>query len=247
MRFGDGALYMRPNNWGEFQHYHDGRDVIWIKNYLDLDDPGKKFSQLSFSDQGRLQKLWRLASRLNLNGRIPFDETYLRKHLGDKRFALASHLVRDWFAVGSQMELETLANREFSSRPLVQNSTPKKLEVRSKEKPLPDKPARKRDELWDSLVLELGYSPATSSERGRWNASLKQLRQVEATPVELRSRCSVYRKRWPEVSLTPSALAANWESLAPLNGHRQSSPPCEECGIGSGLHLADCSRARVSA
>jgi hypothetical protein len=79
---------------------------------------------------------------------------------------------------------------------------------------------RERDPLWDALAAELG-EPATQSERGRRNRALVELREVGATPEEIRRRCSLYRSRWPGVELTATALAANWSQLdrpAPTRG-----------------------------
>lgn len=76
----------------------------------------------------------------------------------------------------------------------------------------PQRPKRKADPLWDVLVLELG-EPATKSERGRRNKALAELREVGATPEQIRTRLQTYRKRWPGVDVTATALAANWTAL----------------------------------
>lgn len=102
--------------------------------------------------------------------------------------------------------------------------------------------ARKIDPLWETLVDELG-EVATQSERGRRNKALKELREVGATPDDVQRRVKTYRRLWPNVTLTATALAANWSLLANGNGRRSHPPPppCPECGIGGGMHVADCS------
>lgn len=70
----------------------------------------------------------------------------------------------------------------------------------------------KRDDLWDVLTDELG-EVGTPSERGRRNKALKELRLVGASADELRRRIGVYRKKWPGVEVTATALAANWSLL----------------------------------
>ena len=72
---------------------------------------------------------------------------------------------------------------------------------------------RKRDALWDTFVSFTGAQPATDSERGAWNRALKELRDANATPGELWLRCEEYRSRWPNVTLTLSALAKHWGAL----------------------------------
>lgn len=88
------------------------------------------------------------------------------------------------------------------------------------ENPLPDKPARKTtrptDELWEAVVATCGIdaSQLTASGRGAINNALKQLRDVEATPGQVKVRAQRYRNTWPQASLTPSALAKQWAALS---------------------------------
>lgn len=108
-------------------------------------------------------------------------------------------------------------------------------------KPLPDKPAetkpRKRDEVWDTLVAVIGYTPRTRTERGAWNSARKQLREADATPQQVRDRAAMYVRRWPGMSLTPSALVKHWSSLE----HEQSVAlvPRQTLRYGRGLTTAE--------
>jgi Helix-turn-helix domain len=79
---------------------------------------------------------------------------------------------------------------------------------------------RKRDLLWEAMLAGCGiplHAPHTTTERGRWNKALKILREAGATPEEIKRRCTRYRKIWPKVSLTPTALAANWNTIVSEN------------------------------
>ena len=89
---------------------------------------------------------------------------------------------------------------------------------------------RKPDLLWDAMVEVCGINTTTltKNERGRINEALKQLREVSATPDDIRRKASAYRKTWPDVSMTPTALASHWSSLESKPG-RVSKPKCE-CG-----------------
>lgn len=73
----------------------------------------------------------------------------------------------------------------------------------------------KRDEIFEALVEVAGLDMATltKSERGRVNNAAKELRDVGASPDGIRARADVYRRRWPGVDLTPSALASNYSQL----------------------------------
>lgn len=73
-----------------------------------------------------------------------------------------------------------------------------------------------RDPLWDcwNLYKYSVTSPLlTRSERGRINKALKELREVNATPEDMKARIAEYQKRWPQIEVTITALAANWASL----------------------------------
>ncbi|MEN6301702.1 MAG: hypothetical protein ABFD96_03215 [Armatimonadia bacterium] len=69
------------------------------------------------------------------------------------------------------------------------------------------------DPLWDALAREMRRQPETTSERGRWNHAVKELRDAGATPADIEARSVEYRRRWPKVEFTPTGLAANWGTL----------------------------------
>ena len=53
--------------------------------------------------------------------------------------------------------------------------------------------------------------------------ALKDLREVGASPDDIHSRADTYRSKWPDVSLTPSALARRWAECGVQKG-RKSEP-----------------------
>jgi hypothetical protein len=61
------------------------------------------------------------------------------------------------------------------------------------------------------------------SERGRYNRAVKELVELGASVEEVRRRAQEYRRRWPGVSLTPTALVANWTQFE-LPRNRQMTP-----------------------
>ena len=73
-------------------------------------------------------------------------------------------------------------------------------------------PLARRDELWDVLVEQLG-DVSTKNERAKRNGAVKQLRDVGATPDEVRRRCDAYRIRWPGADLTDMALVNQWSQV----------------------------------
>jgi len=88
---------------------------------------------------------------------------------------------------------------------------------------------RKTDPLWDTMLAVCGIdgSTLTKTGRGQVNAALKELREIGATPADIESKAKAYRKTWPDVSLTPTALVKHWGSLAVKAA--QVSRACE-CG-----------------
>jgi len=84
----------------------------------------------------------------------------------------------------------------------------------------PTRPATntRRDELFEAVIESCYGRPyaevqLTRAERGRVNAAVKQLREIGATPDDVRRKAALYAVRWPHVDLTPTALVANWHKL----------------------------------
>lgn len=77
--------------------------------------------------------------------------------------------------------------------------------------------ARGRDLLFEAVVEVCGQDARrlTSSERGRINKALKDLREVGATPEQVRKAASRWTTTYPSARLTPTAIAANWTTIAP--------------------------------
>lgn len=71
---------------------------------------------------------------------------------------------------------------------------------------------RKRDRLFEALCESCGmdWHNLTASARGPTNRALKELRDVDATPDEVRCRARHYSMHMPNATLTPSALAKHW-------------------------------------
>jgi hypothetical protein len=72
-----------------------------------------------------------------------------------------------------------------------------------------------RDALFDTMCAVCNHDPArlTSSERGRINKALKLLREVNATPDEIRGAATAWAIKYPRATLTPTAIAAHWSTL----------------------------------
>lgn len=77
-------------------------------------------------------------------------------------------------------------------------------------------PDRPRDLVWDALLEACGIAgQVPASARGAYGKAVKDLREVGASPVAISARAQVFRRRWPEASLTPTALARRWAECEP--------------------------------
>lgn len=75
--------------------------------------------------------------------------------------------------------------------------------------------ARRRDELFEAVAAACGWDwrDVTKSSRGRLNAALVELREVEATPEQVIAAARIYRSLYEGATLTPQALTGNWPEL----------------------------------
>ena len=114
----------------------------------------------------------------------------------------------------------------------------------------PDKPARpparqaKNEEhaaLFTALVEVCGYEPPIPGPEGsKIGKCAKHLREIGASPDDVTARAQAYRKRWPDIDLTPTGLVSNWAQVASSrNGHHRAPPSpdaCQQCGQGKTDH-----------
>lgn len=124
-------------------------------------------------------------------------------------------------------------------------TTPLPQKAASEPEKAPKKP-RKPDPLWDTLVAAGLTAPTTSSERGRWNKALKEIRSAGATAETLAGKIAEYRRRWSTIEMTPTAIAANWSLLtaAPARKPADQGAPLETCRHGVLLKAA-CEECRA--
>jgi hypothetical protein len=101
---------------------------------------------------------------------------------------------------------------------------------------------RPPDPLWNTWV-ELWGEPATKNERGRVNQALGELREIDATPDQLRTVLRRYDREFAGCARSPQGVTGNWtlllnsqalreitrrgESLCPHGIHYMER--CQEC------------------
>lgn len=103
--------------------------------------------------------------------------------------------------------------------------------------PIP-KPIRPDQAMWDAFGFVLDYTPATKSERGKWNDGIKQLRDADVCPDDVPWLVDGYRALYgPRIACNPAAIASN---LGPIRAARASPTAWAESedftGIARRIH-----------
>jgi hypothetical protein len=95
----------------------------------------------------------------------------------------------------------------------------------------PAKPPRERDYIFEAITDSCGLNrkELTASARGAANKAAKELRDIGASPEGIHARAAIYRKKWPDATLTPSALAKNYAQLGVTPNGSRASPRDDEC------------------
>ena len=110
-----------------------------------------------------------------------------------------------------------------------------RLRARYRGRPGAHRPRRPADDVWDALVAVCGWETPHDNDktsRGRLGRVTRELVAMEATAADVRERASQYRRRMPNVELTPEALLKHWASCVPprrlLGSHMQPHPIGDE-------------------
>ena len=103
-----------------------------------------------------------------------------------------------------------------------QNPCPANAEASAE--PHKPKPERPRDPIWDTLMEVCGIETTAipKSARGAYNRAVKELREVGATPEQIRNRAARWHKVYAGATLTPTALVKHWASLAGSKPRQQT-------------------------
>lgn len=74
---------------------------------------------------------------------------------------------------------------------------------------------RRRDLIFEELANNCGidWNKAPKNELGRLQKATKQLKEVDATPEEVRAVAEWYKKNWKDIEITPTALVSNWTKI----------------------------------
>jgi DNA-binding Lrp family transcriptional regulator len=76
---------------------------------------------------------------------------------------------------------------------------------------------RERNPIWDTLLIVCGVDPdkVNSSEASRYGRMVRVLNECNATPDDIRIRAAIYQRKFPNATLTPTALVNRWSECDP--------------------------------
>lgn len=97
-------------------------------------------------------------------------------------------------------------------------------------------PLRPRDVIWDEMEALFGRVYSGTNAHHKRNRAVKELKLMEATPDELRRVLHSFNVAFPGACCTDMALATHFPRFRP----KAIVKPCEQCGVGGGMHAADC-------
>lgn len=87
---------------------------------------------------------------------------------------------------------------------------------------------RARDPIWDAVTAacKVDTTSMTDSARKACNNAVAEFRRTRASPEEIHRRAESFRRHWPNITLTPSALARRWSEVA-------QPPPTPAARVGA--------------
>lgn len=102
-----------------------------------------------------------------------------------------------------------------------------------------DVPPVSHQDVFERVARVCGLDPTslTRAEGGRVAKAAKGIRQVVSALDEIDVRAEAYRRKWPGIDLTPTALEANWQQVSThAAGPRAGPSYCDVCGVRDDQH-----------
>jgi hypothetical protein len=251
----DSVLYYRVPNWDRYQSY-PGRRMVWFKFYVDLADD-EDFFKLSESERLHVMSVWMMATKTE--NRIPASQPRFvqRYNLADEPLDLEALCEAGWLELIEE-ETALIAGEKhltIKSEPSVDRVVPleKRREEKTEKKNVADKtPAtdavREIYDHWRTARRKTDRRFAKISE-GRRRKIQSRLREFSAVEL-MRAIDCVALDPWEERPRHDD-LTVIFRSQEQVDRFlsfwkEKPAPPCAECGIGGGQHLAECSVVRVA-
>jgi hypothetical protein len=99
------------------------------------------------------------------------------------------------------------------------------------------RPRLEHEEIYEALLSACDISrPFPSNAEGKYRKATKELAQIGVSVSDIPARARVYREKWPNATISPSALAKHWGECA---SQRSALPEFERCSA-CGFWVIDC-------
>lgn len=100
--------------------------------------------------------------------------------------------------------------------------------------------------VWDACEEILGYGPKTRTEKALWGKMTTSLREAEATKDRLHAVAKWYKKSWPDIDLTITALEKWYSHFLHLEESRlkRHAAVCSDCEMSAPFHADWCPNAK---
>jgi len=203
----------------------------------------------------RLEELGELETRQAKRGRARVNVYRLRLGAAVPQYERLPFVVDDPFSEHDRQILPVVDDRQIATRrPADRDRDDRQIAAAppySERKGNVREPAaveRPRDLVWDDLERRFGKVAPKTNAHAKRNRAVADLKRLEATPETIAEAVRAWPALFPGATITDAALATHYPQLySAKTERRQRIVTCEECGIGGGLHLAECSLAGVAA
>lgn len=102
------------------------------------------------------------------------------------------------------------------------------------------------DPVWDVLVELFGPVVEKTNAHAKRNKAVKDLKALGADVDSIKAAYRAWPRSFEGATVTDVALATHYPQIAQTAGIKAGETrrvACDECGVGGGLHVADCSQA----
>lgn len=225
--------FLRVNNLSKYQHY-EAKNPAWVKLYASvLDD--YDFAQLPDDSKYHAIALIPLASRIE--NHVPDDSVWVGQKISAKSSVDLSLLVSIGFLRVCDCDSCSLKNPEKSCKNLDPEKRRDRVEGETEESApslrsgARSPKTRELDAMKEALAEAVGYRPADGNKSawGPFQSAAKSLLAEGARPEDVPRVAKAYKREWPNVEMTVTALAKHWARFTRkrTNHGRQTDPRTE--------------------
>lgn len=159
-----------------------------------------------------------IADHCNVDGENAFPRISVIARRANVSERTVRRRINDLVALGELQVIERPGTSNLYKIVIPENADvhqPQQEQEPKKKKAAPAK--RERNPIWDALLTACNVSPdnVNSSEASRYGRMVRILKESNATPEEIFARAQTYKMKFPQATLTPTALVNRWSECDP--------------------------------